>query len=388
LPEIRTIQTPDEIAQVARLTAHTLQPDRCEQVEQLLNYGLAQGTVLKPERCVVCLDEGRVVASVQALRFEVSVGASTVVTAGLAGIVVEPTYWGRECVQEMFEFAGQLAEASDYQLVLGFGIPHFYERWGGVVVLAACVGRLEARRARDRPSSPFREATPNDEALLLQLYTDSNRGRTGTLRRTPEVWRYCFMKPAHYRIREDAYFGYDVEETEKVLALREVGARSFRGYRDALLGACAEAREQGLRWVRTEVPFDDPLLSAAAPYGVKVELEYPRSGHWIGRMLDLGDFFRRIEGELKRRLEAAGHPGVRLSLVAGQESLTLDLGPGPKVDLNLDLSKGSLLQLAFGYREPVHLLAEQGVELSPPEERALQALFPRTYAHMWYGNRF
>jgi predicted N-acetyltransferase YhbS len=383
--EVRAVRGDAELEKVANLTTRQCYtPEDYEVVRKLLLGGLRDGTFLRPDLCGVYVDDqGELVASVQALEVEVLLGGAPVRTAGFFGLAVEPALWGRDCVQRLMDAGGDSIQAGGFNLVLGVGIPHYYDRWGAAPVVVECNAALEVRRVRGAPSSPFREATDDDFDLLAALHAEANQARTGFVRWTRPMWRWSVRKAEFYRVRDDAFFGFDVVKDD--LNVIDVGARTPGAYRDVVRASCAEAAARGLRRVRATVPPDHDLLRAGIPFGLVVEVKYRETGHWMARILRLRGFFEELRPALARRLREASGPRVALTLRSGDESIALELdggGPGQVTGV-LDLPLRDLTQLAFGYRAVGDVLLDHGLQLAPDLVRALEVLFPPGHAHVW-----
>ena len=74
-------------------------------------------------------------ASMFGLRLAMRFGRATVTVGGMSGLVVEPALWGRECVEQLFDVWQAVAEREAIDLVVGFGLPHYYDRWGAAPVV-------------------------------------------------------------------------------------------------------------------------------------------------------------------------------------------------------------------------------------------------------------
>lgn len=383
MAEVR-VARPDEHERVAELAASMYRPEARAAVQARLLEGLRSGDFRRAELCGVYVVDDEIVGTLLAMQVDLCFGLAPVPTAGLDHLVLEPSHWGREGVQRLLDVGREVIQAAGCDLVLGFGImADYYDRWGVTPVMARYDAMLEVKRVKGTPLRPFRPATPDDDALLTELYANANRGRTGTVVATPGMWRGSVRRPDHTLVRDDAFFGFYAEPEE--LYVTEAAAPSLAACRDLLLAMCTEARARKVAKLHLELPTDHPLIRCAVPYGIDLQERYHPTGYWMARILDVPRFFGRLRDELERRLRAAAGPRLALRLVTAEDHVALDLdgGGSSTLDLELRLTVRDLTQLAFGYREPLDLLDERGLTLAPEAARVVQALFPREHAFVW-----
>ncbi len=383
MAEVR-VARPDEHERVAELAASMYRPEAREHVKARLLEGLRSGDYRRAELCGVYVVDDEVAGVLLAMQVDLCFGLAPVPTAGLDHLVIEPSHWGREGVQRLLDVGREVIQAAGCDLVLGFGImADYYDRWGVTPVMARHDAMVEVKRVKGTALRPLRPATPDDDVLLTTLFAEANRGRTGTVAATPAMWRGSVRRPDHTLVRDDAFFGFDVDTDE--LYVSEVAATSLAAYRDLLLAMCAEARARKVGKLHLQLPGDHPLLRCAIPFGVDLQERHHPTGYWMARILDVPRFFGRLRDELERRLRAAAGPRLALRLVTAEDHVALDLdgGGGGALDLELRLTVRDLTQLAFGYREPLDLLDERGLTLPPEAAHVVTTLFPREHAFVW-----
>ncbi len=392
----------DEVDGVADLTARVFAKDGdYDAIFQMTKAAYLHCPFMPPELCWVAEVDGRIVAKWQVLDFRIRVGNTAVRMGGIQAVVAEPDenhkgYPGTIAAQGLSEAAGM-----GFDVVLGFAQRGaLYRRLGAVPIMAEYELVLDARQIAPLRDDPFHEWSEAELPELIDHYNQSNEGRSGSLIRTPEHWPWMVRKAPIIHISQEGYIG--VRHGPDELEIRELAGRSSAFYDAALRKLGALARAAGVRKIRGAVPVDHPFALMSIAYGSRMRTIYTKRAGCLALPLAPLRLLERIRGELDERLRNSRYFETRLELgvrCAGCESSTI-LNPAGSRQQKIDvsLSPGGLLQLAFGYR-PVRAVlldkseraAETGGAAPPPDDAALallETIFPHGHPFMWQTDRY
>ncbi len=390
---VRTIEDSD-IDEVAELTARVFgEEHEREFYREMTRQAYLRCPFMRKDLCWIAEVDGQIVAKWQVLDFAMRVGGEQVRMGGVQGVLAEPSQRNRGYPMEIARHAYPLAVAEGFDLVLGFAQRGgFYKRLGTVPVMADYQVRLEARGIPALQDDPFRELHDGDLARMTELYNASNATRTGTIVRSTEHWEWMVRRAPVVLMAPDGYIG--VRFNESSLELREIGGANETFYDLALRKLGALARAGDLRRIQAHIPIDHPFVDVCRRHGCNVHVEYQRRSGCVAVLssANLGAFLHKIGPEFERRLLRSEYTatGVHLTVHCDGSDASVALNPsaGRQEVLDLAVSPGTFLQLAFGYK-PVRLaLREKDVRLAPGKRNLLEALFPETHPFMWHTDRF
>jgi hypothetical protein len=243
--------------------------------------------------------------------------------AGEMGIVATlEAYRHRGLVRAQAARHAELLQEGGFDLSHIQGIPYFYRQFGYEYAMPLVGGwQVELRHIPDAPddatSYAFRQATPDDLPLLMQLYDQAAADLAIHTVRDEAEWRYllgpstrtemaaetwlalkdgnpvgCFRSP-HHGFGE----GLIVNETSHLDA-------------DAALAVlrhlkCLSA-ERERPYIRLCLPEDSTLIQAARCRGAHSQGYYA----WQIKLVDVGQFLRKLAPVLERRIAASPFAGL------------------------------------------------------------------------------
>jgi len=393
--------TEDDMDAVADLTARVFgNADDRESIFNMTRFALGECPFMRPDLCFIAEVDGRVVAKWQVLDLEMRVGRTPLRMGGIQAVVAEPDENHKGYPRQIAEFALPELLRMGFDLLPGFAQRGgFYRKLGAVPIMAEYELQLDARSIRPLRDDPFREFTDADLPELIDWYNCGNENRSGSMVRTTDHWPWMMRRPPVIHVCDDGYIG--VRYGQHALEIREVAGRDEAFHDLALRKMATLARKSGLRKIRGAVPADHPLVEMAIRYGATIEAQYTTKSGCLALPLAPLRMLTKLQGELDSRLRASRYFDAHVDLgvrCAGQETrILLNEGGQRAQKIDLTLSAGSILQLAFGYRSVRSVLQEESTRGDgdpaahlPSRENidVLEAIFPQGHPFMWQTDRY
>ncbi len=385
----------DDVPAAAAMTARIFASGEEEQagMTALLEAAYRTCPYMPPSLCWGAFDGDRLAAKWQILDFSVRVAGNVLRVAGIQGVVASPdeNFKGYPMLIAKEGIGDVIAEG--FTMAMGFAQRGgLYVKIGGVPIAPEYRVEIDARAIPPLAESedPFRLLeSEQDVAFVLDVYNETNAGRSGSFVRTPEYWPWMVRKPDAHWITDDGYIG--VIENENDLELKEVGARDpgFYDLAARKLSALARGRGHGRIWGR--IPPDHPFCDVARRYGLELKTSVPKRSGCIGMVLNPAGFAEAVRPGLDARARSLGLPPLALAFGGGGFDGTLTLegaGSGATREIVLALPSSSLLQWCFGFRSVTSALVEHGASVSPADLELLDALFPVGVPFTWGSDRY
>lgn len=387
---VRMIKEADFEA-VAELTARVFSPDDVESYRDLTLFAMRSCPFMKPEHCYIGEIDDRIVAKWQGLDFDLRLGATSLRAVGLQALAADRDDRGKGYPQALVHEVLAKGVHLEFDLFLGFAKKAaFYRRLGGVPFMAEYWWTQKTRRVGRLGDDPFWPMRDDDLPAFLEHYERYSATRPGSMQRSEAYWPWMIRKPDHILMHDDGYLGYRVLPDR--VELREV-AGDGEAFFDAVLRKLGDvARAEGIDQIAAHIPVDHPLVLLSAGQGASIEIEYPVQAGGFAMIANFERFPRKLVPELEARLarSTCRDSRVQLDVHCGGASNRLELGPptGAPRAIELPLSPGGLLQLAFGYRPARAILWQEGLRLDEGDAPLLDALFPAAHPFMWHTDRF
>jgi hypothetical protein len=405
---LRTLTREDADA-AADLTARIFSKEgEYESMFSILRLAYLECPFMPPELCFAGEVDGRLVAKWQILDFMTRIGRTEIKLAGIQAVVAEPDENHKGYPRKVAEYTIRALDALGFDLALGFAQRGaFYRRIGAVPLQAEYELELNAQQIPKLRDDPFHEWTEAELPQLIDHYNRANANRSGSLIRTEGHWPWMVRKAPVIYMCDDGYIG--VRYYHDRLEIREVAGRG-EAFHQAALGKLAQlALAAGQRKINGAVPADHPLALAAIPHGAKITADYTKKSGCIALPFSPLRMLAKIRPELEDRLGRSRFFEHRIELIVrcgGQEETFALASPGaasssgeaPNHKVELDVSPGGALQLAFGYRpvrsvvhEDRERAAAHGVATSPLDDTSLEildVLFPQGHPFMWQPDRY
>ncbi len=385
----------DDVPAAAAMTAGIFASTEDERagMTKLLDAAYRTCPYMPPSLCWGAFDGDRLAAKWQILDFSVRVAGNVLRVAGIQGVVASPdeNFKGYPALIARQAIGDVVAEG--FTMVMGFAQRGgLYVKLGGVPIAPEYRIDLDARAVPPLPAAddPFRLLESEDDvAFVLDVYNETNAGRSGTFVRTPEYWPWMVRKPDTHWITDDGYIG--VIETENELELKEVGARDPAFYDLAARKLSALARAAGHARIWGRIPPDHPFCDVARRYGIELRTRVPKRSGCMGMVLDPASFVAAVRPGLDARSKELALPPLALAFGGSgfDETLALDgVGSGARRDVQLAVPASVLLQWCFGFRSVTSALVEHAAPAVPADLELLDALFPTGTPFTWGSDRY
>ena len=391
------IMTPDDIDAVADLTARVFaDPDEQEVVAGFLKSAYHECPFMPPDLCWVGEEAGRVIVKWQILDLKMQVAGVPVRMGGVQAVAAEPEANHKGYAKKVALAALPQIKDRGFDFVLGFAKRGaFYRRLGAVVIAAENEIEIEVAGIPRLTEDPFRPwVEQQDLGTLIQMYNQFQPKSTGPLVRSKELWPWLVRKATTYFICPQGYIGI-IESPGEIKVLEVIGHN--QAFYEAALRKLGEiARAQGVRRIKAFVPPDHPLVNCMMTYGFEMHSFFSRKAGCIGLALAPVRLIGRLREALDSRLLHSAHSNtsVDLHIRVPEESDHILLNRSGRAlrRLDLNVSSGALLQLAFGHRSIATILEQDRVaSLEPTDSEALDLLdtiFPVGHPFMPHADRY
>lgn len=392
--------TVDDIDDACDLTARVFSKDDADRQDifGMMRFAYHNCPFIPTDICWLGLVDGHMVVKWQLLDLQIRIAGAVVPVAGIQAVAAEPDANHKGyALATAIEALKEIREL-DYDCVLGFAERGgLYKKLGTVPVSGEYDFELDARPIPPLRDDPFHEWSEDELPRVIDLYNESNLGRSGPIVRKVEHWPWLVRKPPVIHLAGEGYIG--VRVNEDWLEIREVAGRGA-AFHDAAVRKLADlAKAHGLRRIQGNVPADHPLVEAAIPYGARIAARYQKRNGFISLSMHPLRLLERARPELDARLAHSRHHDVELDLGVRSEAeesrLTLNAGGRTGRKIDLELHSSALQQLAFGYRSVRDLLLHHARErgAAPPalddvSLDILETVFPKGHPFMWETDRF
>lgn len=332
------------------------------------------------------------------------IGSGTVRIGGIAGVDTNREHRLRGYSSRVMRESTRLIGDLKCEMGFLFGIRDFYHRFGYSVGFPQTVLRVPAPSlARARPLLATRMFREDDAPAVRRVYNRQNAERTGTIVR-PAGWRYFgisvgFKAPDRTVValdRQDRVVGYAmVGRREDRLTVSEVEALNPDALEALAEVLSRRVRRAGLGGADVHVPVGHGFESLGRRLGCSREVEYPRNGGPMARIVRLPALVDRLLPELSRRAARAGLTGAvtlrtdlgDVALRAAEGRVTRMRKPAADVPV-ARMPQDVLSQLVMGCRSVADAAEAPDVHVPRSALSLLHGLFPPGHPYMGWPDRF
>ncbi len=369
----------------------------------------------------VCIVDGKIVSYVRVSDRSMYIGETVVKLGGIGMVVTSPEYRGRGYASALLRDAIAYMEAQNYDLSLLFTtIQPFYMPLGWASFPQTNF-ELELLDKKNFAPSGWKTRPFNlerDLTQISQIYDQHNKGRTGTILRSENLWRDGYsqqigMLPSLV-VEKDGQIGAyanlafpdDDQGIDAYLAtyypnLREVGCRSTNP--DSLLALChailEAAYDRSVESISGRLTRHHPmtlLLSEESGSPLSFSI-YERVMY---RVISLRRLFQKLIPKFEAELTSSGMADRSGSFhfTVGDQSCTLNVNQG-KVAVTTNGSGRTRVKLdtyhflkvlfgdaTFGQLDEFNRI--KGLNLQPNEIALLSTLFPKDEPTYWICDYF
>lgn len=340
------------------------------------------------------LVDGEPVSGLTVHDLRMRIGQVPVRCGGIGAVSTKREHRLRGYASRVLHGAVETMKAEGYHISALFGIPDFYHRFGFAPVMPECEASVATRDA-ERAQAHFavRALSADDVPAILRLSEAQQARRTGSIVRDIEHWHWFRFGPRWGdRVGGLAavdgegtvvgYVAHDLDPTR--CSAGEIGYVDSTVYSTLLAGLARVAVERRVERITLHVPPDEPFLEYCRRYGCKIEINYPRCGGAMARIINQTALLERLWPLFAARLRS-WQGTVVFDTDLGQDRLSFGKS-GPTV--RLALPQSVLVQLLFGWRSVGDALSEPGVHAEPEAVPVFEALLPVGYPYTWVGDRF
>lgn len=338
-----------------------------------------------PKYTRICEDDGSMVSAVHIVRREVRCGSSTLVMGGIANVGTLPGSQGKGYSSATLKNAIEVMVNDEMDFSMLFtDINPYYERIG-YCTIDFRVGTASLRPHLTPIDLPYtvRPYRNEDAGAVVSIYNEFNSDVALSQVRTPGYWSGFAINP------ESEPFDVWVAERDGEITGYLAGHVFNKSYGIAEM-CYSRSHEDSLKplvhkaWTRASEMNAEELVYRLPDCDIInatiSEIALPPQSraytHMMLKVLNLRKMFERMLSELSRQAEDLRSEALVTVAVDGVGDVTLDISPGrvavsdQQSELRIGLTQYQLLNLVFGYRNPIDLLpARPGAEL-------LAAIFP------------
>lgn len=380
-----------------------------------------QDSTYELDQSRVCIVDGKIVSYVRVSDRSMYIGEDIVKLGGIGMVVTSPEYRGRGYASALLRDATAYMEAKKYDLSLLFTtIQPFYMPLGWAA-FPQTTFELELHDKKTFTPSDWKSRQfdlEKDLTQISQIYDEHNKGRTGTILRSEQLWRDGYsqqvgMLPSLV-VEKDGQIGAyanlafpdDDQDIDAYLAtyypnLREVGWRGTAP--DNLLALChailEAAYERNVESISGRLTRHHPMtLMLSEESGSP--LSFSIHERVMYRVISLERLFQKLIAKFEAELEktgmtdqsgsfhfTAGYQGCTLNVNRGEVTVIADDSGETKVTLDTYY----FLKLLFGdatFGQLDELNRIKGINLQPDEITLFSTLFPKDEPTHWICDYF
>jgi predicted N-acetyltransferase YhbS len=352
-------------------------------------------------------DDGKVVAGVLVVAYDLRYGDTTITAGGIADVVTDPECQGEGHGRMLFENVQEFMEDEGFHVSELFGIPNYYHKFYYVSALTWQYFMLNVLglRVESDPKTTSRLATVEDIPLLSGLY-DADKGRYPlSMVRNESDWLWLFehqgfTNKCHLIEREGAPVTYYVFDSPKswVEEICMVEGTPKELYDGILAEICAEAKKDFKLNLHVDLPADDPLakhclLRHEVPWMLKAD----NNRGAMFRIVNQGPLFGQIAGELEKnwidRPRSVSPTSFTLRTPLGDVGFdasesALRVTPGHEIGEVVELPSEAVTELVCAFRAPADVLADAGLVGSSESADMICAVFPDRITFQSHADHF
>jgi predicted acetyltransferase len=404
----------DEIVDlIAAVFVEKCRPRYASQHYQDSSYELDQSRV--------CVVDGKIVSYVRVSDRSMYIGKEVVKLGGIGMVVTSPEYRGRGYASALLRDAIAYMEANNYDLSILFTtIQPFYMPLGWASFPQTNF-ELELHGKKIFAPSGWKSRPfdlERDLTQISQIHDEHNKGRTGTVLRSEQLWRDGYsqqvgMLPSLVLEKDGQIGAYanlafpnDAQDIDAYLAtyypnLREVGCRNADP--DSLHPLChailEAAYERGVESISGRLTRHHPMtLLLSEESGSPLSFSIHERAMY--RVISLEGLFQKLIPKFEAELESTAMTDWSGSFhfTAGDQSCTLNVNRG-KVAVIADdsgrtrvaLETYHFLKVLFGdatFGQLNEFNRAKGLNLQPDEIALLSTLFPKDEPTHWICDYF
>jgi len=345
--------------------------------------------------------------------YQMRFGSVQLKLGGIDGVGTPEEHRNKGYSRRVMEHTITFMNENGYDVSMLYGIPNFYDKFGYATVLPETYVEFDTKDVpTDAPTYQVRRFQTEDAPKIVELYSANNAERTGTPLRTEIGWKEFTRRggilPDPYVVLNEAdeVIGYFVcnSDNTKIDAIARNCTLLDIGFQDrTIFETIVHFLAHSVNYPSTEriqcaIPADHPFAIFCRRYGCRTNTYTPKDHMGMVRIINQPSTFKKITGELERRLQrdtdlSQWRGKILISTDLGQDCLEIEQGSVRHTNcqangFHLEISQDKLIQLMMGRRSIEDLAIEPDVSVSEEIISVLDTLFPLGHPHVWWSDRF
>jgi predicted N-acetyltransferase YhbS len=370
----------------------------------------AKDPLFDRENVFVAKVDGKVVSHVQVFPKLVRLAGAQVWMGGIGGVATDPDYRGKGLASELLKMAiGSMKRRGMETSVLFTGIQDFYRRLGWEVASGINRYTLSVDKAPSEvPGYSTRPFSREDLGAVASIYEEQNANRSLSVIRSEEIWDLQLRHPQAPAPPEDLE-GFTVAEREgDVVGYARMGSspeedcvilesgcrRDHERALEACVGRLSErAKSLGHGQLTTVVPEDHPLALVMRRVGAS--REYAHTSGMMFKVVDPLECLLRIEDGLSKRAMESHASRIKLELLVGDESMSIEVAPGcvrvgreHNLPERFKTTEIGFARMMSGFSLPSELVRSGEASCTAGASGPMDLLFPKQLSHMYSPDFF
>ncbi len=345
--------------------------------------------------------------------YQMRFGFAQLKMGGIEGVNTTEGHRNKGYSRRVMEATMAFMNENGYDVSMLFGIPNFYHKFGYATAIPETYVEFDTKDVPTAaPTYQVRKFQTEDAPKIVDLYSANNAERTGTPLRTGIGWKEFTRRggilPDPYVVLNETdevigYFVCDGDNAKKDMIARNCTLVDI-GFQDrTIFETIAHFLAHGVEYIsadriRCAIPADHPFAIFCRRYGCWTNTYTPKDHMGMMRIINQSSTLKKITGELERRLqretELSQWSGkILISTDIGQDCLEIDQGSVAHTNncengFHLEIPQDKLIQLMMGRRGIKDLAIEPDVWVNVGIIPVLDTLFPLSYPHVWWSDRF
>lgn len=359
----------------------------------------------------VLYKDGVEISALGVIDYTTRLGGAQVRTGGIGNVRTPEEHRKKGYMRILMEDTIEYMIEQGYDISLLLGIPDFYHKFGYAVSLAKEKYVLDYEFIHgievDRSGYTIRDIEIEDFENVLAIYNRNNHDRPGSLVRTREFfWGFArgselFTKVKHFLIEDKqgeivAYVVYDDNDTDlHIVEVEAVDRSLFYLIMDELKRLDNEL-ERDFHDLHFYMPCDHPFMIFLRRYGINMEVEFPRNGMGMARIMNLQSTIEKIAPDVEKRVKKnLGHEySGELEIVTeiGSACITVVKGAitvsSKSSEYKFAVSQKNLAQLLHGYRDAEDICIDPSGSTYCDNKALAAQLAPERFPYLWSTDLF
>jgi predicted acetyltransferase len=420
--EIRGVETKAELEEVIDTYVRIFtQISRSGYYPFLKSYSkmIKTDPTYRMEQTRVIADGGRIVSAIRVADRDMRIGSAMVRLGGIADVYTRPEFRGRGYASTLMrDILKNYMVDRGYDITILYGVPGFYPQFGYATALPNYTTVIEVSKTKNvKKVGNLRRFRRDDLKALMDIHEADDSPSTGAVPRTKEYWlsKRRLIDNCHVltdnRGKVVGYMGLSVNPRtvgfmgdasgEGGVSLFEVGVRGAKWCEGLLWGLAEKAKKANFETIIMRIPpdhiFAKYCYEACGSENRDNSTAFIASGGMV-RIINLKQLFRKLEGELSRRIKQSEHKDWRGDLLIrtdmGSVKLVIDNGrvrigsEGASSKNTLSLPQTVLARLVVGYNTINDAMFQPSIKVKSNMVGLIGALFPKGHPYLWSIDRF